>query len=399
MDTKNQIRKYKIQLNELRQVHAAAFQREKNIHTAETERIAIKKQEFREECHAKSESIKKDQIKLLEDLAQQQSELLRVDQELGELQGNKFKLREEVLRRIHAENRAKKDVRRNRQVFDKQLADVKSQIAEHQSVITGYDTSRRHINEDYYNWRAERDETAQRISGLTDGDKKRVILEEYLKELENDSRSNPEQRYIDLDTQKQQAAHEIEHLEYQYNKLHTYMNKYNLTHGHQELVISSYLRDTNARLPVLKGRRRELIDLITISQSKVREYDDLIQAQLVMNFPDELQVQEDRAHQRLTISAQRTESEYNPLIDRLVQQITDLELQLLLSIEQTSPPHSSNPATGIQSYSEQQPVASEQVTSISHDMNSNGNPVPVDYAGKSRKEIERLKKQQALLVQ
>lgn len=395
MDIKNQIRKYKIQLNELRQAQESAFQREKNIHTAETERIVVKKQEFREECHIKAESIRQEQMRVLEDLAQQQTELLKVDQELGELHGNKFKLREEVLRRIHAENRAKKDVRRNRQVFDKQLADIQSQIAAQRLIITGYDTSRRHINEDYYNWKAECDDTSQRISGLADGDKKRTILFDYLKELEVDARSNPEQRYIDLDTRKLQAAHEIEHLGYQYNKLHTYMNKYNTTPGHQELVISSYLRDTNARLPVLKGRRRELSDSITLIQSKIREYDELVQAQLAMDFPDELQVQEGRAHQRLAISSQRTEAEYKPLIDKLVQQIYDLEAQLLASIENSKPELIANSISGIQIQPIQQQIAQDPNTSSIPESKL----VQPDFAGKSRKEIERLKKQQALQVE
>ena len=395
MDIKNQIRKYKIQLNELRQVQAAAFQREKNIHTAETERIVVKKQEFREECHIKAESISQEQMRVLEDLAQQQTELLKVDQELGELHGNKFKLREEVLRRIHAENRAKKDMRRNRQVFDKQLADIQSQIAAQRLIITGYDTSRRHINEVYYNWKAECDDTSQRISGLADGDKKRTILFDYLKELEADARSNPEQRYIDLDTRKLQAAHEIEHLGYQYNKLHTYMNKYNTTPGHQELVISSYLRDTNARLPVLKGRRRELSDSITLIQSKIREYDELVQAQLAMDFPNELQVQEGRAHQRLAISSQRTEAEYKPLIDKLVQQIYDLEAQLLASIENSKPELIANSISGIQIQPIQQQIAQDPNTSSIPESKL----VQPDFAGKSRKEIERLKKQQALQVE
>jgi hypothetical protein len=395
MDIKNQIKKYKIQLNELRQAQESAFQREKNIHTAETERIVVKKQEFREECHAKAESISQEQMRVMEDLVQQQSELHGIDQELGELQGNKFKLREEVLRRIHAENRAKKDVRRNRQVFDKQLADIQEQIAAHRLIITGYDTARRQINEDYYNWKAECDDTSQRISGLTDGDKKRTILSDYLKELETDARSNPEQRYIDLDTRKQQAAHEIEHLGYQYNKLQTYMSKYNTTPGHQEMVISSYLRDTNARLPVLKGRRRELSDSIILIQSKIREYDALVQAQLVMDFPDEIHLQETRAHQRLAISSQRTESEYKPLIDRLVQQIYDLEVQLLASTEHSKPELITNSISGIQTQPVQQQIAQDPNTSRPPESKL----VQPDFAGKSRKEIERLKKQQALQLQ
>jgi hypothetical protein len=114
-----------------------------------------------------------------------------------------------------------------------------------------------------------------------------------------------------------------------------------------------------------------------------------------MDFPDEIHLQETRAHQRLAISSQRTESEYKPLIDRLVQQIYDLEVQLLANTEHSKPELITNSISGIQTQPVQQQIAQDPNTSRPPESKL----VQPDFAGKSRKEIERLKKQQALQLQ
>ncbi len=57
----NQLKKYKIQLNELIITRDANIQREKNIHKAELERIAIISSEFKEECKKNAGEMKERQ--------------------------------------------------------------------------------------------------------------------------------------------------------------------------------------------------------------------------------------------------------------------------------------------------------------------------------------------------
>jgi chromosome segregation ATPase len=388
MDIKAQLRKYKIQLSEIRHNQDLALQKEKQIYAAETARIETKKQDHREDCQSKADNLKQEQMNLMEDLAQVQSQLLAVDMELGELHGNKFKLREEVLLRIHAENKARKEIRRNKQIFIAQINGIQVEIATKQKVITGYETARRYINEDYYNWKAEIAETEERISVLQESDKKRAILMAYLEELRDDIRSKPEKRYEDLDKQKIQTEQEIQLLDYQCNKLTTYMNKFNTTPEHQELIVSSYLRDKQARIPELTNRRKELTAQIAAKRTQIDEYDTRITNQLNSDYPAELLIQEARANQRLQIATSRTESEYKTLIDKLSGQIHDLEYELVQQIEADN-----NKSIEIPIYHTNTTVPSVPAYP------TKAQEIPVDMKGKSRKEIERLEKQRVLVMQ
>lgn len=382
MDTKQQIKKYKIQLHELRTALNMAIEREQQIFNAEKQRIALKTEEFRNECITKSNLIKQEEMQVMEKLAEYTTELDRINKELQELHGHKFKLRHEVLNKIHAENRAKKDVRKNREVFNKQLAEIKSQIGQHTLFISKYDDTRRQINEDYYNWRDEQADTKTRISALQDGDKKKEILQKYLDELTHDDRAHPEKRYAKLEQDITQTHREIEHLGYQYTKLENYMKTFTESApAQQELAISSYLRESGARIPVLKNKQCELQNLIRDTTAAINNFDaqmiDLANAPI----PKELEDQTSRAHQRLEISGQRSHSEYDPLIRNLTDKILSLENQFVIELESTPRIETEHvqPSTVTQHV-----VPSSRITQVS------------DFTGKSRKEIERLKKQQIM---
>ena len=162
MDIRAQLRKYKIQINELMDVWQTARQRELNIHKAETERIAAKTAEFRECCSIEAAELQSRKMVILEEISMEQSKLNNIGASLSQLHNTKFKLRQEVLIQIHAENQAKKDTKRNRAVFEKQLADIQLQINQQQKIVDGYENARRQINEDFYNWREECSETRPR---------------------------------------------------------------------------------------------------------------------------------------------------------------------------------------------------------------------------------------------
>ncbi len=382
MDTKQQIKKYKIQLHELRTALSMAIEREQQIFNAEKHRIALKTDEFRDECMTKSNLIKQDQLKAMEKLAEYTTELDRINRELQELQGHKFKLRHEVLNRIHAENRAKKDVRKNREVFNKQLAEIKSQISQHTIFISKYEDTRRQINEDYYNWRDEQADTKTKIAALQDGDKKKAILQKYLDELTQDDRAHPENRYNKLDQDIKQTHREIEHLGYQYTKLENYMKTFTESAPtHQELAISSYLRESGARIPVLKAKQCELQNLINDTKAAINNFDAQMIELANAPIPKELEEQTIRAHQRLEISGQRSHSEYDPLITNLSDKILSLENQLALELDSTPR------------------IVTEHVqpSTVTQQVAPNPGTTQVsDFTGKSRKEIERLKKQQMM---
>ena len=389
MDTnsiKQQIKKYKIQLHELRTALNMALEREQHIFNAEQLRILCKTQEFKDDCIAKSNMIRQEQMQAMENLAVHTAELDKINSELSELHGHKFKLRYEVLNKIHAENRAKKDVRRNREVFNKQLADITAQISGHTTFNNNYETMRRQINEDYYNWKAERDETTARIATMLGGDRKKDILQKYLDELCNDTRAQPENRYAKLDQEIAHTRREIEHLGYQYTKLENYMKTFtDSAPAQQELAISSYLRDTGARLPVLKSKQRELEKIIVDTRTTINDFDTQMTDLASAPIPAELVEQTARAHQRLEISGQRTHNEYDPLINTLTGTILDLDNQLAAELEATQITTQISLTTPrVDTF-----VQDKQIT------NTISTPA-IDFTGRSRKEIERLKKQQML---
>jgi chromosome segregation ATPase len=404
MDTRAQLRKYKIQINELSDVWQASRQREINIHKAEMERIAAKTAEFRESCQLESETLLAQKLVILDEISVEQSKLDKVGDALNQLHNTKFKLRQEVLLQIQAENRAKKDIKRNRAVFDKQLQDLQTQIDMHQKQIDNYEIARRHINEDFYNWRDECAEIRQKISELTPNDKKSAILNAYLNELATDIRANTDPRYNQLDAEKTMAQSAIEHLGYQYNKMQTYMNSFNETLVSQgEQVMSSYLRDASAEIPRLKSEQKELREKIGRMWEQIAGIEQQITELGTMDIPAELKEQTERAEQRLRISGERATSEYEPLINKLREKVSCLELELLqqqhtpqqviTNIQQeTINPESSQPSgnsvdgsdTGTES------GAPNHLAQLGQE---------IDFTGKSRKEIEKLKKQQRQLVE
>jgi hypothetical protein len=397
MDTNSitqQIKKYKIQLHELRNALNIAIEREQRIFDAEQHRIVSKTQEFKDDCIATSSMIKQEQMQVMETLAAHTAELDKINSELSELQGHKFKLRHEVLNKIHAENRAKKDVRKNREVFNKQLTDIKAQISSHTTFVNNYETMRRQINEDYYNWKTERDETTAKIAILFEGDRKKDILQKYLDELCNDTRALPENRYYQLDLEITQTRREIEHLGYQYAKLENYMKTFTESApAQQELAISSYLRDAGARLPVLKNKQRELEKIIIDTHIAINNFDTQMTDLANAPIPTELVEQTARAYQRLEISGQRAHSEYDPLISALTGKILALDNQLAAELEanQLSPQITiSRVDTSLQD------KQITNTTSAPTNISSAPPALGIDVTGKSRKEIERLKKQQML---
>jgi chromosome segregation ATPase len=392
---RQQLKKYKIQLHELQTALDASLDREKQIFAAEQQRIEYKTQEFREECAARSNIIKQDQMQFMETLETYKAQLANINQELADLQGHKFKLRYEVLNKIHAENRAKKDVRRNREVFEKQLTDLNTQITTKQAYIDNYETNRRQINEDYYNWKAECEETAARINTLLDtGDKKRMILQTYLDELASDSRAAPEPRYEQLDQDMAKMKKEIEQLGYQYAKLQNYMKTFTESiPAQKELAISTYLKDANARLPVLNTQKRQIETQIKDTQTQISMMDTQIQDLANAPIPPELVEQTARSHQRLEISAQRSHSEYDPLITGLKAKILNLDDQLsaeLASAKSLINDYSTD--SGI--INRTIPTAETELEKTQEQTNNTQSATnTIDFTGKSRKEIERLKKQ------
>jgi chromosome segregation ATPase len=383
MNTRDQIRKYKIQINELLNVWQTSRQREINIHKAELDRIAAKTLEFRECCSIDAENLRTQKMAILDEITIAQAKLDNIVAALAQLHNTKFKLRQEVLLQIHAENRVKKDIKRNRLVFEKQLADLQSQIHNHQNTIDNYETNKRHINEDFYNWRNECAETQQKILELDPSDKKAKILKTYLAELELDTRANPETRYALLDEQKTQCYSLIEQLGYQYNKLHTYMNNINETLVSQgEQVMSSYLRDASAEIPRLKTEQKELTEKIDSLWKRITEIEQQITELGNKDIPDELKEQTDRAEQRLRISGERLASEYEPIINKLRAQVSILEQELINTVLQ---PELTNNIILNQGNQPRDTLLLE-TDDITEQV--------IDLPGKTRKEIERLKKQQ-----
>jgi len=401
MDTNNikqQLKKYKIQLHELKTALDETLEREQRIFNAEQQRIAYKTQEFREDCTARSTMIKQEQMQLMETLSGYTDQLAIINQELADLQGHKFKLRFEVLNKIHAENRAKKDVRRNREVFSKQLTDLNNQITTHDTCINNYETLRRQINEDYYNWKTECEETTSRINTLLSNDRKREILQTYLDELSNDYRASPEQRYDKLDHDITTAKQQIEQLGYQYSKLQNYMKTFTESiPAQKELAISSYLKTANSRIPILNTNKHKLIEQIKDTQTRISSLECNMQNLAVAPLPTELIEQTCRANQRLEISSERSHSEYDPLITTLKNKIMDLDNQLAseignLKLLDTFANSSLN--TPINNMQTPNTIPAE-ANEIDSSVNTSHLQLP-DFTGKSRKEIERLKKQKLM---
>ena len=382
MDTRAQLRKYKIQLHELLTTWQTTRQREINIHKAEIERISIKTADFRDSCSKEAEELQAQKMAILEEISVEQTKLNKIAAELGQLNNTKFKLRQEVLLQIQAENRAKKDMKRNREIFEKQLNDLKTQIAQQQTIINNYEIARRQINEDFYNWRDECAETNQKISELDPNSKKANILQTYLNELSNDMRATPEVRYKLLDEAQIKARANIEQLDYQYNKLQSYMAVFKdnlISQGEQ--IMSSYLTAASAEIPRLKNCQKELTELITVLGQRVSDLENQIGELGIREIPCELKEQTERAEKRLQISGERLASEYEPLVNKLREQINNLEQLLMLETPQQEEPNI-NSAELTQNNIEYDP---KLIVNDSVD--------PIDFSGKSRKEIERLKKQ------
>lgn len=382
MNTRAQLKKIKIQLHELLTTWNTTRQREINIHKAEIERIAIKTADFREWCAEEAKELQAQKMVILEEISTEQTKINKIAAELGQFNNTKFKLRQEVLLQIHSQNRAKKDMKRNREIFEKQLNDIKTQITQQQGVINNFETARRQINEDFYNWRDECAETNQKISELDPISKKADILRTYLNELSNDLRATPEVRYNLLDETQIKARADIEQLNYQYNKLQNYMAVFKdnlISQGEQ--VMSSYLTDASAEIPRLKNCQKELTEKISVLGQKVSGLEMKINELGSREIPVELKEQACRAEQRLQISGERLASEYEPLVNKLREQINNLEQQLMLDQQPQEI------ANTINNELPQRHIEYEPILVIKDKLE------PADLSGKSRKEIERLKKQ------
>ena len=401
MDIKSQIRKYKIQKNELTELWNSGKLREVNIHKAEMDRIATKTQEFKEDCQFQAELIREDQIKKLETLSDNQTEFEKIGKKLAEINGNKFKLRAYSLAQIQADNQVKKDIRRNREIYQRQLNDIQQEINKHLDLCNKRADYRRQINEDFYNWRNECNEIREKMAELKPDDRKYKILADYLNELDVDTRSDTETRLAELDVKCQQAEQQIQQLGYQYSKLQTYMETFGNTIGQTQLVMSAYLQNASEQIPVLKSTQRELSEVIQSYQSMINDCDVKITELGQKDIPPELKEQTQRAKDRLRISHQRLDSEYEPLVNNLHAKIINLEHQLLLespnqeltqinniSVDSNNK-QINNTATTEDSYIADIQDAARQDTARQTMSNIN----QPDFTGKSRKEIERLKKE------
>lgn len=397
MDLKNQIRKYKIQKNELTELWNSGKLREVNIHKAEMERIAAKTLEFKEECQAQAELIKEEQMKKLEKLSEQQSELDKIGKKLAEINGNKFKLREYSLAQIQADNRVKKDIKRNREIYTRQLNDIQQEINKNQEFCNKRENYRRQINEDFYNWKNECAETRAKMDELQPHDRKYKILADYLSELNIDPRREPDVKYAELDVKCRHAEEQIQQLRYQYNKLQTYMETFGNTVGQTQLVMSAYLQNAGEQIPILKSKQRELIEVIASYQSMINECDVQIAELGTKDIPVELKEQTQRATDRLRISHQRLDSEYDPLVNNLQAKIFSLEQQLLQELQL---PQHEQPQIMSEEDSKE-PVGdtnNQPNTSNMEEQHKEGQVITnlgsqQDFTGKSRKEIERIKKE------
>lgn len=401
MDIKSQIRKYKIQKNELTELWNSGKLREVNIHKAEMDRIATKTQEFKEDCQFQAELIKEDQIKKLETLSDHQTEFEKIGKKLAEINGNKFKLRAYSLAQIQANNQVKKDIRRNREIYQRQLNDIQQEINKHQELYNKRADYRRQINEDFYNWRNECNETREKMAELQPNDRKYKILADYLNELDVDTRSDTETRLAELDVKCQQAEQQIQQLGYQYNKLQTYMETFGNTIGQTQLVMSAYLQNASEQIPVLKSTQRELSEVIQSYQSMINDCDVKITELGQKDIPPELKEQTQRAKDRLRISHQRLDSEYEPLVNNLHAKIINLEHQLLLespnqeltqinniSVDGNNKQINNTATTEDSNIADIQDAARQDTARQT--MSNINQP---DFTGKSRKEIERLKKE------
>ena len=244
-------------------------------------------------------------------------------------------------------------------------------------IINNYDTTRRQINEDFYNWRAEKEEITDKLTALSCTDKKYKILVDYLSELENDTRAQPDKRYTDLDQQIRDAKHKILGLDYQISKIKRYMKTFSESAEPQELIVSSYLRDTKAKLPELKQQQSELVSTNTRLKNQISELDDLINIELTKDLPVELVEQTNRANMRIEIATNRINSEYDSLIQGLRTQINVLETELSKAEDMSNN------------------ILVSDKPGCADISNTITDKQEVDLSNKSRKEIERLKKQMA----
>ena len=397
MDIKSQIRKYKIQKNELTELWNVGKLREVNIHQAEMDRITIKTQEFKEECQIQEDLIRKEQINKLEKLSELQAEFEKIGKTLSEINGNKFKLREYSLAQIQADNRVKKDIRRNRDIYTRQLNDIQAEINKHQEMCNKKDDYKRQINEDFYNWRNECSETHEKMSELQPNDRKYKILADYLNELSIDTRGRPDDRITELDAKCRLAEQQIQHLGYQYSKLQTYMETFGNTIGQTQLVMSAYLQNASEQIPILKSKQRELSEVITSYQSMINDCDIKIKELGEKDIPLELKEQTQRAKDRLRISHQRLDAEYEPLVNNLQTKIISLEQQLLqehhltqLEQLQINSIDGNNAPINNTIYQTNTDGVTSNETISQTISNTSSQP---DFTGKSRKEIERIKKE------
>jgi K+/H+ antiporter YhaU regulatory subunit KhtT len=394
MDIKSQIRKYKIQKNELLELWNTGKLREINIHQAEMDRIAIKTQDFKDECQQQAELIRAEQIGKLEKLTEYQKELQKISDKLAEINSNKFKLRAYSLAQIHADNQVKKDIKRNREIYLKQLNNIQQEISKYQGICNKQSDTRRQINEDFYNWRNECNETREKMVELNTDDRKYKILADYLNELNVDERRHPETRLADLDAKCRQAEQQIQQLSYQYNKLQTYMATFGNTVGQTQIVMSTYLKDAAEQIPMLKSKQRELAEIIQSYQTIINEHDVKIAELGQKDLPPELNEQTQRAKDRLRISHNRLDNEYEPLVHNLQTKISVLEQQLLLE-----PTNSELTRSNTTMVEEHAINTADSNVPTAQDTGGQSNAIilnignQLDFTGKSRKEIERLKKE------
>lgn len=379
MDLRSILHKYKFELNEISNSKKISLDRENNIYTAEINRITTKHNENLAELEKQKKVVNAQISAAMDKMESVKTELEKINLEIENHKGNKFKLREELLCNIHANNKLKKEVRRTNSVLNNQKQELEAKIQQHRAFINDYNDKRRQINEDYYNLQAEINETHERIKVLPENDRKIEILKEYLKELQNDQRANPTMRYDILDSEIRQVTDKIKVLEYQLQRHLNYMGQMqqNVVVT-QQLFLSSYLEDAKIKIPQLINLQREKHQTITNIQNEIDNYTYQLKKLNDTRMPSDLKEQKDRAEIRLSIMSKRTCDDCDPIINELTAKILEIEKQ-------------------IQTFGPSTVLKPAVINSDNNSVTENNNPVKTNNTeisgnGLSRKELERQRK-------